>query len=403
MTSVFTSAMDNLTFSEQVIREHPTEPMAPLAGHVVVVFEHGAQGEEICYEIRDGKRPPARPFDVRRVFGERPRLQAFAVTSERQRRITTPADVRMDVALHEVPLNIDIVYNVSEPGLLASRRDQDPLKRVRDEAVSLIRPQIAQRDWSRVRDAFRAVEGEVVAAVLGRLQRFASDYGLVVQEIVLNHRLEKEAFGDIAAVQAAKLQELEDALAFERDQRRAEYEGRLDVGKKERTIASQDVTTAAAGYLRYSAIADAAVRSAIKAIESAGESIHTPGELARAVATIRDAIEAMRDLSNGNGRALASSAPAGAIAGSQSGAGAVIATLFAETEQMSWPVTVKQQLQGATLHLIAELISPDATDGTVTEYRERLSDVRASSSLVGQQADYFNQYIDSDQLRRRLA
>ena len=81
----------------------------------------------------------------------------------------------------------------------------------------------------------------------------------------------------------------------------------------------------------------------------------------------------------------------------------VIAELLGETEGMSWPSReIKKKLQGATLHLVAELLMPDATDVTITDYRERLSDARTEIASHPDQHAYFDRFIDSDRLRRRL-
>jgi len=97
--------------------------------------------------------------------------------------------------------------------------------------------------------------------------------------------------------------------------------------------------------------------------------------------------------------------PVGSLpAAPQNGASAVIAELLQETEQMPWPtVDVKQSLQGATLHLIAELLLPQPSDDLVEDYRERLSDARAAAALPYDQSQYFGKYIDTDRLRRLLA
>ena len=396
---------ETLTFAEQVIKTHPTEPIAPLAGHVVVVLEKlGSGGEEFRYDLKESQRPPAPARTFKSLFMEKPQFIAFAVTAERQRRLTFTTNVTMDVALHTFVLTIDLVYSISDPRLLVTHRTQDPLRRIRDEASSLIAPELAQREWSRVRTDFRHLAREVVLIVLARLQRFASDYGVFVQEIALNHRLTENDFVDIANREKAAAVALDDELAHERDVRRAEYDHVLEIGRHTHTIDSHDVRSSAAASIRYNDIADAAARGAIKAIETASTAIHSPAELAQAVSTIRQAIETMRDLGNGNGRAqLQGAGSIAALPAAQSGAGTVIAELLTETEQMSWSsLAVKQRLQAATLHLIAELMLPDATDESITNYREGLSDARAAVALPLDQSDYFGQYIDSDRLRRRL-
>ena len=396
---------DTLTFTEQVIKPHPTEPISPLAGHVVVVLEKlGTGGEELRYDLREGQRPPTQPRTIKTLFVEKPQYLAFAVTAERQRRLTFTTTVTMDVALHTFTLTIDLVYSISDPRMLVAHRTQDPLRRIRDEASSLIAPQLAQRDWSRVRSDFRSLEREVVLIILARLQRFASDYGVFVQEIALNHRLTEADFEDISNREKAATVALNDKLAHERDIRLAQYDHVLEIGRHTRTIESHDVRSSASASVRYAEIADAAARGAIKAIEAASTSIHTPAELAQAVSTIRQAIETMRDLGNSSGRSeLHGAASVAALPAAQSGAGVVVAELLTETEQMSWPsLAIKQRLQAAALHLVAELMLPEATDESITDYREGLSNARAAAALPLDQSDYFAKYIDSDRLRRRL-
>ncbi len=394
----------NVSEAENVIKEHRS-PFGPLAGSIVVIFEKsGAVGEKFSYELREGDSAPLPRIRIRSLFGVE--YAGFAVTAERQRRTTITRDVTMDVALHSVKLDIDIVYSIADPRTLATRRSTDPLRRVRDEAASLIAPQLARKEWSRVRTEFRNLEREVVSSIMPRLQTFAADYGILVQEIVLNHHLTESNFDDIARIEAAQKQELDDQLAHDRNLRQDNFDHIRKMKSVERSADGREAQATVDGFARYDAIADAAAQAAIKALEDAATAVHTPAELAQAVATIREAIEQMRNLTSGGpSRIQAGGNGAAALLASPSdGAGSVIFELFSETEQMSWPSRdVKQSLQGATLHLIAELMLPHATEATIAEYRERLSDARAAAALSIREADYFAKFIDTDRLRRSVA
>jgi hypothetical protein len=399
-------AEDNLTLLEGVVRAH-RDPFAPLAGHVVVTFEKlGNGGERFAFDLREGDTaPPPRP-SFRRWLGDRDQYFAFAVTAEWQRRTSVTRTVTMDIALHTLPVTIDLVYSIADPRMLVTRRATDPLRKVREEAASLIGPQLSQREWTRVRKDFRGLEREVVAAVLPRLQRFASDYGILAQEIALTQNLTEKDFGDIAKLEEAEHQKLEDKLKFERDLRIDVHEHDREQSKLARAVADNDTKVAVDNFARHSAVADAAARALVSAIEQAATAVHSPTQLAQAVATIRDAIDELRNVGTrgtGSAQIAGGSAVAALPPATQSGAANVIAELFTETEQMSWAsLPIKQGMRGATLHLIAELMMPNATDDAIAEYRDRLSDARAEAALPLDQSDYFRKYIDSDQLRRRL-
>jgi|GEM_PF-5028834 len=389
------SAPQNVTFEEHVIRNHPAEPLAPLAGHVVVVFERIGAGEEFRFELQDGQGPPKRSTPWDRFFGKQPEYSAYAVTTEQQRTTRVPATITMDTDLHALKLAIDIVYRVGEPRRVAERRLQDPIGKIRDEAARLIVPEFARTDWEKIRADFRGVEKAVVFTVLGRVQRFASDYGIFVTEVSMNPaRNEKR-------LTVAEDEALEDDLVYQRDKRRAANERETQATDFE----NHGLKVKADNALRYDSIVDATARTLVKAIEQAGTAIHSPKDLAVAVGTIRDAIEALRDVSNGAGAqtSLPVLTSKAALAAGQTGAAIVIAELLGETEGMSWPSReIKKKLQGATLHLVAELLMPDATDVTVTDYRERLSDARTEIASHPDQHAYFDRFIDSDRLRRRL-
>lgn len=402
------SSEETLTFREQLIKRHPVAPLAGVPGYVVLVFASEGGVEDFRFELREGDRAPASQFSWSSLFGEKPQYVAFAVSSDAQRRTEFVIDVKMDIALHEFKVNVGLVYRVADARRLVTRRQQDPLAVVQREAASLLRVQLARADWDRIRKHFTTVASEVVASVLVRLQSVALEYGLLVQETVLEPGVDREHYGDVVLIEEFKTTALKDEIehdhnlrrdAREREREKAQHLGIID-GRGER-IEAENVT-------HYSEMAAAAARAAIKAIENAATAIHTPAELAQAIATIRDAIEAMRNLNNGDRQAQAQlQAPPSVVgalpAPAPNSASAVIATMLQETEQMSWAsAIVKQSLQSATLHLIAELLSPDATDVSVTACREHLSDARAAAALPLPQADYFGQYIDSDSLRKLL-
>jgi len=301
----------------------------------------------------------------------------------------------MDAELHALELTIDIVYRVGEPRRVAERCVQDPIRKIRDEAARLIVPEIARTDWETIRVDFRGVEKAVVFTVLGRVQRFASDYGIFVTEVSLNPTRNAKR------LTVAEDEALEDDLAHQRNKRLADNERE----KQATEFENHGLKVKTDSAVRYDSIVDATARTLVKAIEQAGTAIHSPKDLAVAVGTIRDAIEALRDVSNGAGAqaALPVTTPKAALAAGQTGAAIVIAELLGETEGMSWPSReIKKELQGATLHLIAELLMPDATDVTITDYRERLSDARTEMASHPDQHAYFDKFIDSDRLRRRL-
>jgi hypothetical protein len=401
---------ETLTVQEHVIKPHPVErisSLSGLAGHIIIVFEKRGASEEFCFELREGQRAPVAQFSVTSLFDRR-QYVAYAVPAVAQQRTEFTDEVKMDIALYTFKLKVRIVYRIADPRLLVTRRMQDPLQTIQKEAFAQLRPSLAAAEWARVRKEFRTVAAEVVPLALGRLQPVALDYGILVQEITLDPEFENYHFPDVKLIEDAAGDALRDKIEHERVLRLGKNEHELTSQGHELTLVGHDTRVAAEGANHLSAVAAAAAAAAIKAIENAATSIHTPAELAQAVGAIREAIDALRDLNNSpkttRGSLSAAKTPAGALpAAPQNGASAVIAELLYETEQMPWPaVDVKQGLQGATLHLIAELLLPQAADDSIEDYRERLSDARAAAALPYDQSQYFGKYIDTDRLRRLL-
>jgi hypothetical protein len=402
---------ETLTVQEQLIKPHPVERISSLtglAGHIIIVFEKRGASEEFCFELREGQRAPVAPLSVTSLF-ERRQYVAYAVPSVARQRTEFTEDVRMDIALYAFKLKVRIVYRIADPRLLVTRRTQDPVRTIQKEAFAQLRPLLAAAEWSRVRKEFRNVAAEVVPVALGRLQPIALDYGILVQEITLDPEFEKDHFSDFKLIEDAAGDALRDKLEHERLLRLGKNEHEVISQGHELTLTGHDTRAAAEGVNHLSAVAAAAAAAAIKAIENASNAIHTPAELAQAVAAIREAIDALRALNDppkaGRGSLPVGKMPAGTLpAAPQNGASAVIAELLQETEQMPWSaVDVKQSLQGATLHLIAEILLPQATDDSIKDYRERLSDARSAAALPYDQSQYFGKYIDTDRLRRLLA
>src|SRR5436305_913154 len=102
----------NVTFAEGVIKDHPAEPLAPLAGHTVVVFEKIGAGEQIYRKVKDREPRPGPPLPWERWFRTPPQYVAFAVTSELQRATRVLVNVTTHVELYRFQLAMDLVYGV---------------------------------------------------------------------------------------------------------------------------------------------------------------------------------------------------------------------------------------------------------------------------------------------------
>lgn len=419
--------MENLTLAQKIIRPHTIDP---LEGHTVVVFETvGTSGEEFRFEIEAGQRVPQTRLDLWGwLRGRRSddKYFAYAVSGAPQLHETFSTHVTMDVQAYAFDLVVDLAYRVETPRLVVTWRNEDPVKRVREEVARRIGREFAQQNWMRVCDDFRELEGDILDTTLEPLRDFASRYGLRIDSIALSHALPPEYFDEIrkaeaiqrakaeaarqeelkraqneAAAQTAEQQEqlkrrkLEEesqthALAAERQEQlkrrklqeelqtqaitdRADHQRRiLQIGQQDeqtveankRKIARQTDDAEVAHHARLQLLADTAIEAAADALKRAAESISNPQQLAQAIREIQIAVAEIQEfpLRAGQRGELAGGGSRMALGSYQNGAPEVIAGMFVRTERMACQRHEREKLQSAVLLIVGELLRGKEAD-----------------------------------------
>lgn len=416
------SLMENLTLTMKVAKPHTIDP---LEGHTVVIFETvGEAGEEYRFEIEPGQTRPKTKLNLFEVLRGRkaPNYFAYAVTGLPELQWTFTTDVVLDIQAHTFTLLVTLAYSVGEPRVLVTRRNDDPIRKVREKIADMLVREFAQRRWTEIRYDFRVVEREVVAATLDPLRQYAAFFGIRIHNISLSHRLQEIDFADILDDEAAEnakaraqregegarvviaetahTKALEEKLQHDAELQRKEREQQLTTLALTHTLDRRPHEALLAGHRRADEVADAWADAAVIAIKVAGGAIHTPAELMDALHYMRSAADQLNALGDG-------STPArgflNARSNGQSGASTLITEAFLETERMGLSLTRKQQLQSAVLHLVAELLlDGDGRPAVVDEYAERIDALRAELKLPIEHFDYLKKFVNHELLGESL-
>ncbi|HEV7920515.1 MAG TPA: toll/interleukin-1 receptor domain-containing protein [Thermoanaerobaculia bacterium] len=179
--------MENLTFERGLVKPHKIEP---LRGHTVVVLERVGAGEEVRYDLEPGRRTLSKGI-FRELFAKRrsDHYFAFAIPKAEFRDAYS-----MVVTLYTgaIRLDIDVSYTVTDARRLVARRNDDPLRGLRDEIETAVRSGFSLQSSLSVENAL----GNVRQLVEGRpedLQRFAADRGLRLDKLALCREFEVTA------------------------------------------------------------------------------------------------------------------------------------------------------------------------------------------------------------------
>ncbi len=415
------SPMENLTLSMKVAKPHTIDP---LEGHTVVIFEQvGDAGEEFRFEIEPGQTLPKTKRTLFEMLRGRkpPNYFAYAVTGMPELRWTFTTDVVLDIQAHQFTLLVTLAYSVSEPRLLVTRRNDDPIRQVRDHIAGLLTRHFAQRTWSEIRHDFRIVEREAIVATVELVRQFASFFGLRVHELALSHRLRDKDFGDILELEAvqrakeraelvggvarvqlaqtAQTETLKTNFEHERARQDRENEQELAIMDRDHVIDRRSRDRLVGTYQHDDAVRKAITDATVIAVGNVGHGIQNPDDLLRALNTFGGAAGRT---AIGEG----SSPPRGLLGeggDGQSGVAIVIAEALVETERMGFDRAQKQRLQSAILHIVAEMLLDGDGDGIViATHAARIDDFRHEPKLTMQHADYLKQFVKYETLRETL-
>ncbi len=387
--------MSNQTFEERLVRDHPAEP---LEGHNVVVFERvGEAGEKFRTIL-----PPGTP--LKRGLLERlwPQGRFFAVA------VDASPDLHLDVSQHVVledeeahrfDLLLDLYYSVSDPHLLASLRNRDPLGLVAERARQVVGRDVRQLQWTEVVFGFAVSAQEVLRHRLPELRNFAAAYGIALRTVEIGRLLPEEATRPAAEEEREldKIARGERVTVAGMDSAR-----RIGDAANLHTLGGADMDAAAQDVRDAARIRAAAVDGRIRAIGAVAGEVSTPDEF-RAV--FQGGIQpggapgATPGLLPGTG-----TSPTAALTAGTGGLSALLQQVVAATQNVSGSGR-RLELRSALLHLVAEVLLEDLGEPAVrTRYAERARQLFASleRSLVPHELDTLRALSDPAELERSL-
>jgi len=388
--------VENLTFTHRLLKETSPDPQTEYT--VVVLESSGNGGTNFSYKIAPGQPAPKQPW-LRWPWNKLPRYFAFAVAAAPSLRIPFVTDVTMDDQIHKLTLTIDFVFEIGRPELLVRRRNDDPLRRIRDEAVAVFEREIAVVLWDDIVHDFRRVERNIVDDVIGSLRELADDYGLNIHNIRLSRRISEE--DERIAAEKRKIAHRVSINEI----RYTDQEGRL---KDELDIDRMEGRSTLAAFQRSLDFASSGVEVATIALKNVANSMHDPKDLTLAVSQLTSAIAQIRELAiegNSHGALPPHVASQKALGpAQQTGLIAITTDMMLKTEQMSCGTADKKRLQSAVLQLLAELVTEEIPDrDRVKNARERVAEMGAAASLSGKQLDYVTSLLNTEALRDRLS
>jgi hypothetical protein len=417
-------AIKNLTFEQNVIKDHAVEP---LAGHSLIVFERvGESGEAVRFELEPGETLPKTRIPLFRRLGGRsdPNYFAFAINRAPKLSYTFSDPFRMDDHGHEFSLVFVLTYSVANGATIATLRAQDPLRRLRDMISKTIGREFKQKAWRDVCHRFRELEAQILVATLAMLTDFAADYGLRIDALTLDSSLPEVIANEVkqddsVEVTKAAIQR-EEEVAQKRltegaatqdvkrgiDDRVLDYEHRRQLkillqqterGGHEDEIArmmSRREVTQAQG-------------EAIKTIlRNLSNGINTPSELNDAAAAVLQILQ-MLPVLQGSADAPFKTQLGVTIRAQLPGSGGLAETLnsmMIQTEQLSCSTAERNDLRSSILHLIAELLLADAADGDLLRrHSKRIKELAAQIKPAIDQFRYLIEVATYENLRYQLS
>lgn len=387
--------MNNLTFEEGLLKERAAEP---LEGHHVAVFERiGRSGERFHTLL-----PPGTPLKAGLLGWLRSREGYFGIA------VDAAAELHLDFrehvvlsddAAHRFDLLADLYYAAADPRLLASHRNRDPLRQLRERVRQVAARELSQMQWSTIVYDFPAAAEALAVRHLPVLQAFAAGYGIALHGVELR-RLLPEVDTDPVRQGDADLAENERETRLKLA--RLESERRLRDAGNLHTLSGAEMDALAEevreGQRRRAALVDVQIQGM------------------RQVAATIDTHERYRAVFQGDVRSVAAPAPlpapgspeAGrdpaALPPASGGLAAVLQRIVHATGNV--PGTAKrQEIRSALLHLTAEVLMEEMGDEAVRQrYAERVRERVGSlgGALPPEEMDALAGLADPNALERAL-
>ena len=393
--------MNNLTFEKHLLKEHTPEP---LEGHTVVVFERVGEAGERFHSLLPPGTTLAKARGILAMFRSQVHYFAVAVNAAPELHHEFREHVVLDdEASHSFDLLFDLSYAACDPRVLASHRNADPLRRVRERVGQVLARDVSQLDWTEVLHGFAAAAQPLAGQRLPELRTFAAGYGITLHRVELGKLLPEEA------VVPAREEEAE------RDHIRRDGRIRIARGETERLVRDNENLWALGGAEMDGAAQDvrdvarlraAEVEAQVRAIGTVAGGISTPDEY-RAVFSSRRYEGADQGMMTGTRRELGTG-PGGnsrsLLSGPRGGLGELLSQVVFATQSIR-QTSKRQELRAALLHLLAEVQLEELGDSaTLTRHTDRARQLLTTlgPGLSPEELDILHTLANPSYLQSRL-
>lgn len=430
--------MTNLTLEQQVIKI-PTGLVQP-DGYWLVIYEKVEGGGPKFSKLQE----PGQSAEARKSlftwFRNQPDCFAIAVVEAKQNYHFSEPVLMEDSQLHEFDLLFDLTYKVGDPQKVAELREQDPLRRLRDEIARVIGRSFKRQAWVHIKQSFPDLEKAIWGNDKKALELYAREMGLQIITLALSKRLpEKELTADLAAAEAelarhkvtleqesqrhklgevyltrSAQREYDDTLAEKTKAR--EHEQRKQAAAREAVLREQQLEarlhllekeSILHGADQNRILIEARTEAAKQAMLNVGRNIETSAELLNAFRDVREIGEAHHPsgpatnsfavLPGQNAKQLTT--------GTEDRRGSLLDQALREINQWNYSFAQKCALSSAVLHIVAELWLNDAADKTKLDgYVENLNEVCQSlrPQPTGASYEFLKLFLQPEQLRERF-
>lgn len=444
--------MGNLTYEERLVVGH--EGLDSLPGYTVVVFEKLDKGAAAFSRlINPGEKFPKQGF---RLWGKANEYFSVAVNKSILNYSFGEA-VTLDDEIHTFTLKFHLKYRAANPQLVAELRDQDPLRKLREEVALVVGRSCAQRKWEMVTNRFRELEVVVMNSERAKLRQYAATLGLEIFSIELDKRLPSEAVEvekkiedaeakkrifqidqelestkqeitrtrehlrrledierqyaerDRELAEQYKLKDREDAIHRADQQRELEAVDHQYVkrgAELDRRLELQDREDAVHRAEQVRRLREDQTEAIGTALKNVGGGISTPSELLEGAQVAHQISGGMQ--SNGGPSALTTALPGVATSGhaltsGEKGLSVLVNQIIAESERLNCTYAQKQAVRSAVLHLVAEAMLDDQADKeALKQYAEKVSEIGSSIKLTVTQFRFFDELRKHERLREYL-
>lgn len=399
--------MPNLTIDERIVRE---VPLAPLPGHVLVVYKRSEDGGK-TFSAELNPEEQFREEKTRwwkRLLADPPSYTAYAVNMNGHLQLKFSRRMLHQHQVKSCDILFSLEYSISAPRVIVTRLDDDPVEQVQNKVVELALKSISRHEWILIKNQFDLVADEAVDHVNSQLNGWAADFGIKVHQIKLERQLlERDVAGDTFADE--KQEEInklhhEKKAEWERmalDNRGNILRDDLERQRKEKQLRGDDeLRKQELGY-RLGRMDDentVANNESMRKIRSGGAdaAVEALNKIAGEMTSVRqleEAIQALQRLSPkkiGGGDAYAPPQFRGLRAAPEvvedmhsngetdtlSKVAALLLRTFHAVRDEKYSSIEKVQLVSALLHLTAEAMLGDETsDRRLQEYHEKLKNV----------------------------